>query len=339
MKKLKKEKIDIILPAKIGDAILSLPMLICLDQLNKKYNSNYEIKVYCQPFLGKLFSNLNLFKFKKMNNLNKIGSFLFQSDKAFFLETTSKNIGYFSKQTFGYENPAKKIKYSKNLEYLFISNTDNYFNEELLEIFSKYDLSIYSIKRFRILLELGYTQQQIFETFDYKDNILNLDRYSKTIKKLKDKAFAVFCMEAANGRKSDNHRKWDEDHYFYVAQKCFEDHNIKSVFIGTDTRKKLPENNYMIDLRKKLDLFGLACLLKASIGYIGNDTGPLHIANLMKKTSVGLYFSENLITGYKPIFKQYHNRIFRPENPDQVYDQVKKSIIEPKKDCLSGNNK
>lgn len=50
MKKLKKEKIDIILPAKIGDAILSLPMLICLDQLNKKYNSNYEIKVYCQPF-------------------------------------------------------------------------------------------------------------------------------------------------------------------------------------------------------------------------------------------------------------------------------------------------
>jgi len=43
------KRIDIILPWRIGDTILNIPMLVCLKQLNEKYNN--KIKIIAQPLL------------------------------------------------------------------------------------------------------------------------------------------------------------------------------------------------------------------------------------------------------------------------------------------------
>jgi hypothetical protein len=53
--KLKNKRIDIILPWRIGDAILNIPMLVALKQLNEKYKDNNEIKIIAQyPLSGGL---------------------------------------------------------------------------------------------------------------------------------------------------------------------------------------------------------------------------------------------------------------------------------------------
>jgi len=37
-------------------------MLVCLKQLNEKYNHNNEIKIIAQPFLSKLYAPLGIFE-------------------------------------------------------------------------------------------------------------------------------------------------------------------------------------------------------------------------------------------------------------------------------------
>ncbi|MEI8389715.1 MAG: hypothetical protein WCG23_07490 [bacterium] len=60
----KNKKIDIILPWRIGDAVLNIPMLVALKQLNQKYDDNNEIKIIAQPFLSKLYAPLGIFECK-----------------------------------------------------------------------------------------------------------------------------------------------------------------------------------------------------------------------------------------------------------------------------------
>lgn len=325
---LKRQKIDIILSRRIGDAILSIPTLICLHQLNNKYNSNLKIRVFCQPFIFDLLSPLNLFRCVKVNCLSKFNSHFYRTDKTFYLETTSKNLGYYSKESYGLHNSFKKIiKYSHNLECLNYENNETFLGQDLLSFLAKYGLSSYSMSRFGILFEMGYTTEQIINTFEFSTEFVNLNNYHKLEHSPKEK-YLVFCTEAAYGKAIDHHRRWSESSYFEIAQKCYERFNIKSVFIGVDTKVELPDKPYMVDLRKKLDLFQLACLLNHSLGYVGNDTGPLHIANLMKKKSVGLYFRENILKDYCPIFPEYNCKLYKPESFDQVYNKVESFILD-----------
>jgi len=90
----KNKRIDIILPWRIGDAILNIPMLICLKQLNEKYNDNNQIRIIAQPFLSKLYAPLGLFECKSLTIGSKVVSLLKPADIAFFTETINTNWGY-----------------------------------------------------------------------------------------------------------------------------------------------------------------------------------------------------------------------------------------------------
>ena len=62
----KNKQIEIVLPWRIGDAILNIPMLTALKQLNNRYGDNNEIKIVAQPFLAKLYSPMNIFECKSL---------------------------------------------------------------------------------------------------------------------------------------------------------------------------------------------------------------------------------------------------------------------------------
>lgn len=134
--------------------------------------------------------------------------------------------------------------------------------------------------------------------------------------------YAVFCLEAANNRRNDADRRWGEESYLEIAEYIYEKYNLTSVFIGTNRKFSIPQKPYFIDLRKKLDLVNLTQLLKFSIGYIGNDTGPLHIANLMQKKSVGIYLRESTAVEYSPLFPELNTIIIKPANIDAVYPAI-----------------
>jgi ADP-heptose:LPS heptosyltransferase len=314
---LKKTKINIVISWRIGDAVCTIPMLLCLKQLNEKYNTNFEFTILMQSYLEKLFSPLGIFHCEAINLQSKLKSYFLPSDKMFFLETTSKNFGYHTKLSCGLSNFSKKhLRFEKELPFLNFESPENGLPEELFN-FLRNDckLGCYSTSLFGVCLELGYTIEQIKETFTLSP--LNLEKFSAFSFK-KDK-YVVFCMEAANNRKGDAYRCWDEENYFEIARKCHKELSLKSLFIGTNTAVKIPSEKYFIDLRKKLNLYELATVLKDAEYYIGNDTGPLHIANLMQTPSIGVYFREKSTTDFTPIFRDLNTAVLNPQNADEVY--------------------
>ena len=174
------KRIDIVIPWRIGDAILNIPMLVCLKQLNLKYNTNNHVKIIAKPFLSKLYAPLDIFKCKPLNVGSKIISHLKPADIVFFTETINSNWGYTAKKTYGLTNTFKKaIKFNKELPFMNINKFREFIPEELISFLQdKYGLSQYSISLFGILLELGYTVKQIIETFDFSPKCLALNNFS-----------------------------------------------------------------------------------------------------------------------------------------------------------------
>lgn len=317
---------DIILPCRIGDSILSIPAIICLEQLNKKFNNDSKVKVSALPFLYRLLAPLKAFECQSMNFFSKVKSHFAPANNALFIETSSINLGYKAKNTYGLTNPCKKFqKYTYEAKYLKFENIKEYFQDKLFSFLrEEYGLSYYSISIFGFCLDVGYTEDQIIETFKFSPADISSENYSGYYNKDSDCKYAVICMEAGYGKKDNEMRIPDKKNYDYyeIAKRLYEDYNVKSVFIGKNSKQKLPDSEYFIDLRDKIDLYQLACVMKNSIGYIGNDTGPLHIANLTKKKSVGLYFKENTLKESSPIFPDLNLRVFRPETTGEVYSTI-----------------
>ena len=151
---MKKHAVDIILPNRIGDAVMTLPVIVCLKQLIESGDKSFKIKLLCIPALVKLFKALNLFDVEELNISTKVKSWLNPSDKAFFLETTSKNLGYHAKKTYGLTNSSKKlIKYSAEANYLHFNQTEKSLSKDLTNFLrTRYDLSWCSIRYFGICL-------------------------------------------------------------------------------------------------------------------------------------------------------------------------------------------
>ncbi|MEI8390830.1 MAG: glycosyltransferase family 9 protein [bacterium] len=323
------KRIDIVLPWRIGDAILNIPMLVAIRQLNEKYNDNNEIRIVAQPFLSKLYAPLDIFQCKPLTVGSKIISNLNPTDIAFFTETINTNWGFTAKVKYGLTNPAKKIiKFDQELPFMNINKFSEFIPAKLIFFLQdKYGLSQYSISLFGILLELGYTAEQIIETFNFSPNCLALNNFKGFIHLVMNEKYVVFCMEAAYGKKGDANRRWDEDYYIEIANKCFEEFNLKSVFVGINQDFKLPDNPYFIDLRKKLDLFQLAQISKSAIYYIGNDTAPLHIANIMQTPSIGAYFMKHSLTDFSPLFAGLNTQVYCPQTPDEMYEKFKEKFM------------
>jgi len=334
MKKVISEKIDIVLPSRIGDSILSIPAAVCLGQLNRKYAGDLRVRVITKPFLVKLFSSLGLFECRGMNFAQKTKSLVLPADRAFFVETTYDNFGFLAKQSYGTANPFKKfLKFSHQPIYHKFSASPfpatweeikNTFPEKLVGfLLEEAKLPWYSACLFGICLELGYSAGQIIETYDHSKIFAASDRISP---QKKDDDYIVFCAEAGYGRKHLNERCWDIDGYCEIAEKCAEEYGLKAVFVGMNSKQPLPQKDYVEDLRAKVNIYELAQVMKGAKCYVGNDTGPMHVANLMKTRSVAVYFKEEHMTGFSPIFAELNTKVFRPQAIEQVYDNVVKVL-------------
>ncbi len=334
MKKTSNKKVDIVLPSRIGDSILSIPAAVCLKQLSRKYGDNLRVRVIAKPFLVKLLSSLELFECRGMNLAQKAESLVSPADRAFFIETTNDNFGFLSKENYGIKNPFKKfLKFSHQPEYLSFSfrpfpdtweKIKNTFPPNLVSFLIKeIKLPWYSVCLFGICLELGYSAEQIIETYDHSELFASSDRILPG--NINDD-YVVFCTEAGYGRKHLDERCWDMDRYFEIAEKCAEKYGLKAFFVGMNTKIPLPDKKYIQDLRAKVDIYGLAQIMKGAKCYIGNDTGPMHVANLMKIRSVAVYFKDETIKGFSPLFPELSTPVLWPESIEAVYAEVEKVL-------------
>lgn len=305
------ESIDIILPSRIGDCILSFPSLICLKQLTEKFpEKNFKITIFSTNKLTKIIDALNLFEVKQFSNFEKLRTIFKPSDKAIFLHTCMNNHGFFAKKTYGINITGKKISYQNDMPYLYVEQTQKYLPDSLFNyVKENFNLSTIAISFFGAVLEAGFSAEQIINNFKFNDNSLNLEKEISNWKPDIDN-YIIFCMEAAYGSKSDSDRRFNEESYFNIAKHINEKYNLKSAFIGIDNKIKLPDVNYIKDFRNKIDFQQLAILINNSKGYIGNDTGPLHLVNLLKKPSIGIYSREmSMKYHYYPVFSRYNSAI------------------------------
>ncbi|OGI17888.1 MAG: hypothetical protein A2287_09835 [Candidatus Melainabacteria bacterium RIFOXYA12_FULL_32_12] len=327
--------INIILPNRIGDSILTLPAIACLKQLLNKYGpENSKITIFPAKVTAKIIQSFDLFPTKEINLLTKLKSWISPPDKAFFLYNSSQNLGYYAKTSYGCSSG--KYKYSNDLDYLIFNNTKERLSNELVTFLQdKYQLSMAAISYFGICLDLGYSSEQILSTFEFNsDSLTPIKEFSNWQPPFINSKYMVICMEAAYGKKVDANRRWPENNFLELADKIHKNFNIPCIFIGIDDKPSIPDKTYFIDLRKKLDITQVAQLLKYASGYIGNDSGPLHLANLIRKHSICIGLIPAAKT-YEPIFKEFYHSIWNPENADSIIPIIEEILSLDKDESIT----
>jgi hypothetical protein len=186
---------------------------------------------------------------------------------------------------------------------------------------SNFSLSTYSARHFGICLEFGFSVQQIMDDFKFDNTSLLVGTQYFNDPLFTGSDYVVFCMEAAYNKKHAGTRRWKEEGFLFLAEKLYEDYGIESIFIGLQSRPQIPQKTYLRDLRRKLTLDQTMQVLKHSRGYIGNDTGPLHLANLLRKKSIGMYPPDGSI-GYRPLFPSFNKVCFTTQAPEEIYPRL-----------------
>lgn len=106
----KRETVDIILPSRIGDCVMTIPAIICLKQLTDKFPDRLlDVGIFSANQLTEVIKALDLFEVRQFGLFSKIKSIINPSDKAVFLHTTTKNYGFRAKK-----NLRHKYKMQKN---------------------------------------------------------------------------------------------------------------------------------------------------------------------------------------------------------------------------------
>ena len=329
------KSIYFVLPNRIGDAILSLPAVLCFKQLNDLAEPELkkEITIFPPDSLFEIIWSLKICKTLNLEEIIKVHSWFKPLEEVFSWNNSTQLIGLKAKQIYGEKVKSRWVSqfYTKDLKYLDLDKTAELLDPELIRFLKEEKkLSLASIRYFGCMLDLGYTTEQIKKVFDFDTNSFALpaEGFNGWEPNLIKNNYIVFSMEAAYGRKHEAKRRWNEENYFKIAEYIYEKHGLISVFIGLEKLPLIPSSaKYIIDQRNKLTTVQLAQLMLHSKGYIGNDTGPLHLANLLKKPSVCIYLS-TLPENYGPIFPQLNFPIIQPTNPDETFKTIEDYIRE-----------
>lgn len=309
----KTQNIDIVLSNRIGDSILTLPALICLKQMTEN-SKNYNIRVLSTNIMTKLYQKLDIFEFIQMNVIAKAVSMINKPDKVLFLQASAKTNGFTGKLTYG--KNFLKDRYDINLPYLKEGTQE--LSPALYEFLtSECKLSPASARYFGICNTLGFSSEEIIETFKFNNDVFKLKQTYSNKKMLFGK-YVTFCLEAGNNKEHCKRRRWDESNYFDIAEFLYSKYKISSVFIGKSDSPVIPANSYFLDMRNKLNILELSDVIKDSFGYIGNDTGLLHLANLLGKKSISIYAEESTYIYYSPVFSNLNQPFIKPQNIDEV---------------------
>ncbi len=314
--------LDILLPHRIGDCLLTIPSIMCLKELNQKHNQNQiKIRLICGETMFPLVKNLNIAEPVKLTYGLKLKSWMSPKDKAFFYLISSKTIGFKAKETYGQNNKSKKyLNFDVNIPYLIEIDTRLFPDKKLLEhLKKKYDLSNVAINNFALCLSLGYTSEQIKQVLPTVFKELSC-KQTKT-----KNNYLVCCMEAGYGKKRVANRRWKSEDFLLLSEFIYSEYKLSTVFIGMDKEPHIPIKPYLIDCRQKSSINNLEETIKNSVGYYGNDTGPLHLANFLNKPTCGIYTTVTP-EAYGPILSNNNYPVYNPKNVDEVKHTIKQMI-------------
>ena len=284
----------------IGETILALP---AIEALRQKYkNSNIDILVTDRN--KEIFynnKNLNNIKVLKLNPFS-IKLFILKNwrkynlviDMEEYLNISALIAFYLGKYRIGYSHGLRSTLYSETVKY----NDKQHVVYTFLDLLKPLNIVKNNIEK---LPKLNYSNID-------KNNINRLlKKYNLNEKNL----LVGFGVGAAESAKS---RMWPKERFAELANYLIKKYNAKIVLIGNKEEKKyidslqnLIENkNNSFNVAGKIrtrEMFYLISLCKL---FIGNDSGPMHVAAAQQVPTIGL-FGCNLPVRFSPFGKNNYS--------------------------------
>lgn len=279
----------------IGETILTLPAIKALKDKNKK--SKIDILV---TFRNKeiFYNNKNIDNVKVLS-LNPISIiFLILKnwrkydlviDMEEYLNISALIAFYVGKYRIGYSHGIRSSLYSQTIKY----NDKQHVVYTFLDLLKPLGIK----KTVEKLIKLNYSSND-------KKSVDNLLKKYKIGKKDFLVGFGVGAAESAKSR------MWPKERFAKLADKLIKKYNAKIILIGSNEEKKLINKlqNLIINKKNSINVAGLVnvrgmfYLISLCKLFIGNDSGPMHVAAAQGVTTIGL-FGCNLPVRFKPFGK------------------------------------
>ncbi|HLC49985.1 MAG TPA: glycosyltransferase family 9 protein [Candidatus Nanoarchaeia archaeon] len=193
------------------------------------------------------------------------------------------------KSAIGYSNGARSKLYNIRIRY----NDQQHASETFLDLIRALD----NIPKIKSLQIIHYSKKDKNNV----DNFLKINGIGK-------KDFLV-CV-APGAAESAKSRIWPLERYAELCDEIISKHNAKIIFVGTSDENQLVETiikgiekkTSAINSTGKITLKELFYLIEKSKLFIGNDSGPMHIAAAQGTKTLGL-FGPNIPLRFGPIGK------------------------------------
>lgn len=274
----------------LGESILSLPLIKSI----KAGFPDAKVTVIARDKNAYVYEYLpfidSIILFEPRNIL-KLVSLLRKFDLSIDCEPYLKLSGILSwfcaKQRIGFSHTVRSWLYTHPVD----------FNDKQHEVFSYMDMAkLLGIeKRPESLVKLCYS-----------------DADKTRVKSLLEQAgisgsdFIVgFCTGSAD---SSRQRIWPAEKFAELADRLIEEKNVKIVFVGSSSEsvhieyiRSLMKNN-SVNFAGKTSKNELFCLMEKFNLFIGNDTGPMHVAAAQGVKTIGL-FGPNISVRFGPFGK------------------------------------
>jgi len=279
----------------IGETILTLP---AIEALRDKYKKS-TIDVLVTSRNKEIFYNNKNIDDIKVLKLNPVSIKLFilrnlrkydlVIDMEEYLNTSSIIAFYAGKERIGYSHGIRSNLYTETVDY----NDKQHVVYTFLDLLKPLGIkkTVEKLSRLNYSLNDKKNVDNLFKKYNIKKNIISLG------------------VGAAESAKS---RMWPKGRFAKVADYLIRKYNTKIVFIGNKEEEQyigeiqqsmINKNSYnlagKISVREMFYLIGLCKL------FIGNDSGPMHVAAAQGVKTIGL-FGCNLPVRFAPFGKNGH---------------------------------
>jgi len=280
----------------IGETVLTLPSI---EALKKLYPSAKIDILTTERNKEVYYKNKDVNKIKKVN-LDPFGvlHFILKNVKRYdividmeeYLNVSSLMAYFTGKYRVGFSHGARSIPYHRKVDY------DD--NKHCAETFLDLIRILGTKNKLEKLRPLNYSSAD--KTF--------VDSLFRRVKiKKKDK---LICI-APGAAESAKCRIWPVERFAGIADYLVDHHHVKILFTGTENEKKLVDSiidkmkkkDTVVNLTGKMSLNQFFYSIKKCNLFIGNDSGPMHIAAAQGVRTIGL-FGPNLPKRFGPYGKE-----------------------------------
>lgn len=293
-----------VLPNRVGDCILSLPAAATL-ALSLPPGAP-PLTLHVNSPLRPLLELLDVpWRVRTLGVADKLGTWLHPYDVLVHGMWSSHGQGFAARHQAGFKQPGKRfLPYNQNLPFLALESTLAELPPALVTALHADRttpgwLSVAALRYMGIgeaCFDVPLTSW--LKTYHHQARPrlvlprLPLEQLPVSVRQLvaAGRPYLTLCLEAGYGTRRKAERKWSIELWQALMKALLVDWpDLSLVVVGLEGAPVLPEDPRVVDVRGPGSLLTVAAVQQYSRGYVGNDSGLLHLANLSHVPAVGFY--------------------------------------------------